>query len=123
MESFDLKYVIFLIATIVNVIIMLNLLISILGDSFDKFQVSANDIDYHEMADVITEIETVMFWNRRKNDTQHLIVCDIKKDPCRVNEGDWEGKISAFDKMLSNTINPIKHSIDEILIELKKRKN
>ena len=67
-NTFDMNYVSFLISTVINVIIMLNLLISILGDSFDRFQVIAPEIDFLEMAQTLTEFETLMFWRRRAED-------------------------------------------------------
>ena len=58
-SSFDKDYVLFLIASIINFFIVLNLLISILGDSFDHFQVNADIIDLLEMAEAISGVETI----------------------------------------------------------------
>lgn len=56
-----LQYTCFTLATLINVVVMLNLLISILGDSFEKFQNTAKEIDLKEMLNVIIEFETMMF--------------------------------------------------------------
>ena len=40
----DLNFLYFMLASVINVIIILNLLISILGDSYDKFQAEALEI-------------------------------------------------------------------------------
>ena len=73
-NTFDMNYISFVIATVINVIIMLNLLISILGDSFDRFQVSAPEIDFLEMAEALSEFETIMFWKRKMNDPGAFLV-------------------------------------------------
>ena len=73
-DSFDINYLSFLIATIINVVIMLNLLISILGDSFDRFQVSVEEIDLMEMAKTLLEFETILFWRRWKIDKGKYLI-------------------------------------------------
>jgi hypothetical protein len=52
-EKFNLEYVTFMLAVVLNVILMLNIIISILGDSFDEFQSFAVYYDHKEMAQVI----------------------------------------------------------------------
>jgi len=61
-------YFYFMMASVINVIIMLNLLISILGDAFESFQMEAGQIDVMEMADLVLEIEYLMFWKRNQNE-------------------------------------------------------
>ena len=55
-----LEYVGFILASFVNVVIILNLLISILGDSFDSFQAVSIEIDCLDMVELIIELETMM---------------------------------------------------------------
>jgi uncharacterized protein (DUF2062 family) len=52
MEEFNLQYFTFLIAIILNVILMLNMIISILGDSFDKFQIMKVFHNYKQMTEL-----------------------------------------------------------------------
>ena len=73
-DNFDMNYLSFLVATMINVIIMLNLLISILGESFDRFQVSATEIDFMEMTQTLLEIETILFWRRSKIDPGKYLI-------------------------------------------------
>ena len=113
-EEINLSYIIFFFATIINVIIMLNLLISVLGDSFQKFQISAADIDYMEMVDVIKEVETVMIWNRSRTDKGHLVVIDLVRDQNSPNESELEGKISKIRKDIRDEINPLKTELQNL---------
>ena len=93
---------------------MLNLLISVLGDSFQKFQISAADIDYMEMVDVIKEVETVMIWNRSRTDKGHLVVIDLVRDQNSPNESELEGKISKIRKDIRDEINPLKTELQNL---------
>ena len=60
--QFSFETLAYMLATIVNVILMLNLLISILGDSYSNFQTDKVFIDYSEKASVILEIQKMFFW-------------------------------------------------------------
>ena len=89
----------FMLATVVNVIIMLNLLISILGDSYDKFQTQAAEIDIREMVEVLIDIEHAIIWRKDVNITQflHIPSSDAQEDSL----GDeWEGKIVRIENLI-----------------------
>jgi WD40 repeat protein len=55
-EDTSLEYFVFFLATIINVVLMLNLLISILGDSFNRFQENRSQFDYEERAEFVLEV-------------------------------------------------------------------
>ena len=91
-DSLDLAYLVFFLASIMNVIIMLNLLISVLSDTFSEFQVTANENDYMEMAQCIYEIETMLIFNRKKNYFEYLLVWDNPDDEEAYTRGRvWSG--------------------------------
>ena len=101
------SYLMFFFAMIINVIAMLYLLISILGDSLEKLQISAADIGYMEMVEIIREVETVMTWKRNRTDREHLVVMDLLRDQNSANESEWEGNNSKISKDISCEINPL----------------
>ena len=74
---------------------MLNLLIAILSDSFDKFQIEALEFDYREKMDVITEIESVFLLFRSKVQKGFLQLCDY--DLGANDEEPWGGKIKEIE--------------------------
>ncbi|OMJ88813.1 hypothetical protein SteCoe_9203 [Stentor coeruleus] len=96
-DDFTLEYMTFIMASIINVIIILNLLISILGDSFEAFQTEAEHIDCLEMAEFCKELETLMFWKRNFNEKRFMQRCqDVQLD----DKKNWEGRLNAiFDMM------------------------
>ena len=106
-------YLYFMMASVINVIIMLNLLISILGDSFDSFQMDAMQIDYLEQAELILEIESLMFWKRNLNEKKFLQTCQ----ELTVEENqEWEGKI----KMIMTSVRKMRNEMRNEMMELKK---
>ena len=88
-----LEYFGFMIATLINVIIILNLLISILGDSFDSFQAESNEIDTLDMAELVIELETLISWNRGVNTKMYMTKCQEMTTEGNTN---WEGRIKAM---------------------------
>ncbi|OMJ95955.1 hypothetical protein SteCoe_509 [Stentor coeruleus] len=86
--SFTVEISIMLAITI-NVILMLNMIISILGNSFSEFQEKADIYNYCEMAEVILENYCIKrMFTKSKNEKKYLQVCDL------LNEGDSSSGIN-----------------------------
>lgn len=83
--------VILLIATMLNPIISLNLLIAILSDTFER--VKSNEIvaDSQELASMIVEIETLIFCTRKNNAKKFLQA--MNGDSVEVDQEEDLGKI------------------------------
>ncbi|OMJ92814.1 hypothetical protein SteCoe_4356 [Stentor coeruleus] len=113
-QELNLIYLMFLAFSIINVIIMLNLLISILGDSFDRFQITAAEIDFIEMTDAIYEIESIMFWRRSNNNMEHLIAWDFPFNSQRGEDEVWEGKLKLIENRLTLQIDPIAQDMQAV---------
>ena len=93
--SFGLiQWVIFVACNLVNVIVMLNLLISIIGDAYDRAQVSLAEYDRHEKLQVVMEFEAVMFWKRRSGSETVMVKCKVKKESAGGDE--WMGRVNAL---------------------------
>ena len=100
-DSIDtLGFVCFTFGTIANVIIILNLLISILGDSFDAFQAESQQIDCLDMAELVIELETMIFWNRSLVGKKYIQKCT---EFVGENSGLWEGKIKAIFRIIEDS--------------------
>jgi hypothetical protein len=118
-SEFDFEFIYFMVGSVLNVIIVLNLLISILGDTYDNFQEQSVELGNLEMVEIVLEIETLMIWKRKRNQKGYLQVCQYS-----VNEGlsdNWEGKIKAIQSIIkkdTKNVNAhfeyIKNSIDRI---------
>jgi len=91
-------WMVFMAAALVNVIIMLNLVVSILGDAFDKFQSIAEAADILGKAEVLYEYERMMWWRRESGRRQFLQICRPEGQSEGVNE--WAGKVEEIKKEL-----------------------
>lgn len=112
-----IKYVSFILASIFNMVIMLSLLISILSDSFDKFQTESVDIDYKEMAQEITNMEYLLFFRKEKSEKMHLHICDTKH---LFDDGrDWEGKVRMIEKHTVEALFGIKQTNSLVIEKIK----
>lgn len=121
---FSLEYFTFILASIVNVIITLNLLISILGDSFEAFQAEAIEVDTLEMAEMVLEIETMMFWRKDNQQKHFLHRCQVSEQAGMIN---WDGKMVYISKLIQGmrarydeSHNELKTQNSQILAKLDK---
>lgn len=94
--EFTMNYIVYFAATILNVVLMLNLLISILGDSYDKFQIEQVSIDYKEKTFNALEIQKMLFWSQKHSKLRFIHVCAMLYENEEIEN--WGGKINFIDK-------------------------
>jgi hypothetical protein len=105
--NFPLNYICLLCGVIINVVLMLNMLISILGDSYDQFQIDKNIIDYREKLQNSLEYRRIFTFHRKIQGLQFL---HVLTSPFAEDENlDWSGKIIFLDKRIIK----LQNSIDE----------
>jgi hypothetical protein len=110
-------WMVFMVAALVNVIIMLNLVVSILGDAFDKFQSIAEAADVFGKAEVLYEYERMMWWRRGCGNLQYLQMCRPEGQSEGVNE--WSGKVEEMKKELKKVEVEILAKMNASLKEMK----
>ena len=125
-QDIGLEYIGFFFASLFIIIVMLNLLISILGDSYDKFQLESNKLDYKERIGAVYECEVLLFWRARTEEAHHFAVCDFPTGKGKIGEDDWTGKVfaiqntmTAIEKKITNSLTSLESNI---LKELKSMK-
>ena len=92
------QYIVYFSATVFNVILMLNLLISILGDSYERFQVEQTVVDVREKAQTSMELQSMMFWKERTCELKYVSSCGFAFED--EDAEDWEGRIRFWIKNL-----------------------
>lgn len=113
-NNYDLlDWICFLFASIVNIIIMLNLLISILGDAFNRVSEKADEADATEMLHIIIELETLMVWKRSSGTRNYLQKVDVLEEKVENKALEAEVKdlqryIKLLDQKLINKILDVK---------------
>jgi len=84
-----LEWCVFSCAAITNIVIMLNLLVSILGDAYEKTQMSVRENDLFMMLGLVTEYESIMFWRRNAGTPTIPISCQSAQEVESTEE--WAG--------------------------------
>ncbi|OMJ92492.1 hypothetical protein SteCoe_4727 [Stentor coeruleus] len=85
------KGITIIVAVTISIILMLNMIISILGDSFDEFQLKADIFNYREMAGVIIEIKCLSEWFYKIEDKcEYLHICLNAYEDSALG---WRGRV------------------------------
>ena len=112
-------YIVYLGAIIINVVLVLNMLISILGDSYEQFQMEKPIIDYQEKGNFTYEIQSMLLWKNQESDPSYLHVC---ASAFADEEGDgWEGRILYMDKKLDKNYNLMQKLTKETSINVESK--
>jgi hypothetical protein len=122
-----ISLIIFTITSIINTIVMMNLLISIIGDTFDRVQQGIAVADLKQLGFMIYEIESLMFWRRNRKETVYMQrLCP--KHGEKNEEVVWDGKLREIKNAVTHAGSKIQGSVknlaektDSVMNELKKK--
>ena len=92
---------------------MLNLLISILGNSYDEFQQKSDIFDFKEMTETVREIEYIKNLFRPANEYRYLSIC---VNPYDEGEDDWGGRVKEIKTWIDKSQKKIETKINSIKI-------
>ncbi|OMJ84088.1 hypothetical protein SteCoe_14837 [Stentor coeruleus] len=125
LDSFE-NDIVFFLASLLNPIIMLNLLIAIMGDTYDRVQEDQIVADYREMTELILEAEYLAFWRRsNKGLLMYITRCDYMRN-LNLEKNQWMGKIKAVKKslqILEGKFKSTSRTIDSVQFNLLDRFN
>lgn len=114
------EWVCFVISSMINFLVMVNLLISIIGDTYDKVQAFRDIADRREMAEMVLEIEYLMVWKRNLDVKRYLHL--VSSDNSENMEDVWQGKVRELQTRMVSIEVVLKaqnEKIDEKFSELK----
>ena len=84
-------FCIFFLNTMISMIVMLNMLVAIMGDTFDRVMDTAESSMYKELAATMYENEMIMNRKRIFGDAKYIII--IQEEKAEESDLGWEGKI------------------------------
>ncbi|OMJ65815.1 hypothetical protein SteCoe_37577 [Stentor coeruleus] len=93
-------WAIFFIASIINPIVLLNMLIAIMSDTYDRVQEDQVVADCKEMAVMMMQAEAMLFWRRGYGKRSYLQRCDYVRH-LTSETTEWMGKIRAIKKSIA----------------------
>jgi hypothetical protein len=114
-DNFDLIYFTYMIAIFLNVILMLNMIISILGDSFDEFQLFSVYFDSREMTQAILEIEEIFSISGRVDVGKYLHVC---VNAYQTETSEWQGKVLEVRNLIDRRFDSLFSQNSENLLKI-----
>jgi len=93
--------ILWLLNTIISLIILLNLVIALMGDTFDKVNESASKVEIQEKAVMICKNEFcfswwIFFWWAR-----YILV--ISPETASSGAGEWDGKVNQLKTYIENS--------------------
>ncbi|CAG9319878.1 unnamed protein product [Blepharisma stoltei] len=108
----DIEWISFYVATIVNPLMMFNLLVAIMGDTYERVNDEMVVADIQAMVSMIIEYETMVFWRRNSGQRMYLQLCtNVDQDEFALDLG-LEKKVQTFIKELTS-VNTKLTSINE----------
>jgi len=105
-ENYHLfEWIVFVIAVMLNPLIMMNMLIALMGDTYSRVQESAHVADMREMALFILELESVLVWRRDRGRKEYFQLCTVNEVDDEDEETDlqtfWEEKLEELAKKVA----------------------
>ena len=104
-EVYFIEYAAYFAATLINIVLMLNLLISILGDSYDRFQLEEAIIDIKVKSQISWEYQSMIFWANKQSLLKYIRLCHRAFQD--YQDQDWEGKIRFIENKLDMNIKEV----------------
>lgn len=98
----NMEWIWFLLISIINPLIMLNLLIAIMGDTYDRVKERQNVADIQELLNMILETESYLIWKKSASNKSYLQVCYGSDDQNKENSQTWQGKIKAINNQIKS---------------------
>lgn len=94
-DSSALKWLIYILFTVLVNIVALNLLIAILSNTYDNVMASLDATHLKTKVEVLDEISDFMIWNRFNKETHwlHFVYYSFEKLTPNANSGEFEGRV------------------------------
>ena len=99
-EAGGLFWAVFLAASLVNVVWLLNLLVSILGNAYEEFRPESEGADILAKAELVYQYETMMVWKRGQVHQPQFIQTCMRESTISI-EAPVEAKIAHISAQLA----------------------
>jgi peptidoglycan hydrolase CwlO-like protein len=117
-SQYNIIFLVIFISTILNLILMLNMLISILGDSYDQFTIDKNMIDYRERISLTLEVQTALFWKNQVNQSFFVHFLESQFQNRMQENDDWQGRIMYAEQRQEMRIDELAKKVDGVQIKI-----
>ncbi|CDW80622.1 wd-40 repeat protein [Stylonychia lemnae] len=115
-EEFTVQqWILFIISTFFIPLVLFNLIIAVMGDTYDRVQTSAASVDLKEQAKLVLEVEGLLnFKNKGQQvNLKRLLIChDAELGENAPEQMMWEGKIKILTKMIQKVDEKVQGSLN-----------
>ncbi|CAG9312746.1 unnamed protein product [Blepharisma stoltei] len=121
-EATWLEWSMFVFALFLNPLILMNLLIAMMGDTFERVQYSMLTANAKEVASLVLEMEAGLLWKRKNNQKKYIQQCIQRDGADDLSSALWEGRVRTIRKNLKKLVEYTKsnqHKLDDILEHIK----
>jgi hypothetical protein len=106
-EAFDepdqyYLYFIWFLNTMITLIVFLNMLVAVMGDTFDRVQETSENNMLKELANIMVENEMLINRKRLFGDAKYIIV--IQEEQAEESSVTWEGKLNTLKKYMEKNV-------------------
>ena len=118
-----IPFVIFMMATVINLVLMMNMLITILGGVVERVQEKSELEDLKQKTNMVIEVEMIARWNRNKKDFKVLHICE-GSTPDEIAQGNVFTKFRSMKRLigeLKSTNENFKGKIDDYILNVDKK--
>ena len=105
------EWVVFIIATVTNPLILMNMIIALLGNTYTMLKDQAGTADMKELAGMIIEYESMLFWRRSNQSKLYVQICSSIK--ISVEEPD---NVKSKVKEISTCVNETNQGLESFSI-------
>ena len=116
-------YSLWFLDTMITLIIFLNLLIAIMGDTFDRVQQTSENNMLKELAQIMVENELLINRKRTFGDAKYIII--IQEEKADATHESWEGRLQMLKKFMYGAVerqNKLLKNIEKKVMEEVKEK-
>ncbi len=114
-------YIVFIVITLGGLIVLVNMLIAIMGDTFSRVQSNVVVYDYRERLRVIVDLESVMLICNR-NRSRRLNIGVIRRPAGFEDEqAEWEGGQTELKKIVKDSFKRLNKKLDRSIRNLEVR--
>ena len=106
------EWMFFVFSTLIVPLVMMNLLIAIISDSFERVYNSKLSFDFQVKCSLILEAENLLFWRRNKPAYKFLHMV-LKRHLVDKQNEEWEGRVQSTKRAVENVLVSKLNSIQE----------
>ena len=111
-EYGNLEWVFVIIAAMINSLVLMNMIIALLGNTYAIVKENAQVADLRELVELIIETESILIWKRGHNEKHYLQICAAAENIDQEEEMDMAGYVKQISAVIPRINESVKAAIE-----------